>query len=215
MALATDSPAAGSPAVPADDRAFLGHPRGLGLLFVVEMWERFSFYGMRALLVLYLVNALAWAPAEAAGLYGTYTSLVYLTPVVGGWLADRWLGTRRAMILGGLTIAAGHFTLALPGLTAFYAGLGLIVAGTGLFKANVSAQVGELYRPGDPRRDGGFTLFYMGINLGALLGPLACGWLAQGSGLGWHWGFAAAGAGMLLGLLAHLWGRDRYLAGIE
>ena len=196
------------------DRAFFGHPRGLGLLFVVEMWERFSYYGMRALLVLYLVNALGWTTADATGLYGTYTSLVYLTPLLGGWLADRWLGTRRAMILGGLTIAAGHFTMAAPGMTPFYVGLALIVAGTGLFKPNVSTQVGQLYAPGDARRDGGFTLFYMGINLGAALGPLACGWLAQGSGLGWHWGFAAAGAGMVLGLGAYLWGRDRALAGI-
>jgi len=204
------------PAAPAAgaDRAFLGHPRGLGLLFVVEMWERFSFYGMRALLVLYLVNALGWATADATGLYGTYTSLVYLTPLLGGWLADRWLGTRRAMILGGLTIAAGHFTMAVPGMAPFYAGLALIVAGTGLFKPNVSTQVGELYAPGDARRDGGFTLFYMGINLGAALGPLACGWLAQGSGLGWHWGFGAAGVGMVLGLGAYLWGRDRMLPGV-
>jgi proton-dependent oligopeptide transporter, POT family len=197
-----------------DDRAFFGHPPGLGLLFVVEMWERFSYYGMRALLVLYLVNALDWKTAEAAKLYGTYTSLVYLTPLVGGFLADRFLGTRGAMILGGLVIAAGHFAMAMPGMTTFYAGLGLVVVGTGFFKPNVSTQVGQLYRPGDPRRDGGFTIFYMGVNTGAALGPLACGYLAQSERFGWHYGFAAAGVGMLLGLLVYLWGRGRYLPGI-
>jgi POT family proton-dependent oligopeptide transporter len=197
-----------------EDRAFFGHPRGLGLLFVVEMWERFSYYGMRALFVLYLVNGLSWSTSQAAGLYGTYTSLVYLTPLVGGFLADKLLGTRGAMILGGLVIALGHFALALPGLTAWYAGLGLIVAGTGLFKPNVSTQVGQMYRPGDPRRDGGFTIFYMGVNTGAALGPLVCGYLAQSERFGWHYGFAAAGVGMVCGLLVYLWGRERYLPGI-
>lgn len=197
-----------------EDRAFFGHPRGLGLLFVVEMWERFSYYGMRALLVLYLVNALGWRTADAAALYGTYTSLVYLTPLVGGFLADRLLGTRGAMILGAVVIAAGHFALALPGMTPFYAGLGLIIVGTGFFKPNVSTQVGQMYRPGDPRRDAGFTIFYMGVNTGAALGPLVCGYLAQSGRFGWHWGFAAAGVGMVLGLLTYLWGRERYMAGI-
>lgn len=207
------SAASGPPAV-FEDRSLLGHPRGLGLLFVTEMWERFSYYGMRAILVLYLVNALRWDKARAASLYGTYTMAVYLTPLVGGYLADRWIGTRNCLVIGGAVIAAGHFTLAFPGMTAFYAGLTLIVLGTGFFKANVSTQVGQMYRPGDPRRDSAFTIFYMGINLGAALGPLVCGGLAQSERFGWHWGFAAAGVGMVLGLAAYLWGRERYLPGI-
>ncbi len=214
MTVTAPSPAAPDRSAVWEDRAFFGHPRGLGLLFVVEMWERFSYYGMRALLVLYLVNALGWTTADAAKLYGTYTSLVYLTPLVGGFLADKVLGTRGAMILGGAIIAAGHFAMALPGMTPFYAGLGLVVVGTGFFKPNVSTQVGQLYRPGDARRDGGFTVFYMGVNTGAALGPLVCGWLAQSPRWGWHYGFAAAGVGMVLGLLVYLWGRRRYLPGI-
>lgn len=197
-----------------DDRALLGHPRGLGLLFVTEMWERFSYYGMRALLVLYLVNALQWDTARAANLYGTYTMAVYLTPLVGGYLADRWIGTRRSLVIGGAIIALGHFALAFPGLGMFYVGLALIVIGTGFFKPNVSTQVGELYRQGDPRRDSAFTIFYMGVNAGAFLGPIVCGYLAQTERFGWHWGFAAAGVGMVLGLATYLWGRERYLPGV-
>jgi POT family proton-dependent oligopeptide transporter len=197
-----------------DDRALLGHPRGLGLLFVTEMWERFSYYGMRAILVLYLVNALRWDTARAASLYGTYTMAVYLTPLVGGYIADRWIGTRRSLVVGGAIIAAGHFTLAFSNMTAFYVGLALIVVGTGFFKPNVSTQVGEMYGRGDPRRDSAFTIFYMGVNAGAFLGPLVCGALAQSNRFGWHWGFAAAGVGMVLGLLVYLWGRERYLPGI-
>jgi len=153
-----------------DDRWLLGHPRGLGLIFVVEMWERFSYYGMRAILVLYLVNALRWDTAHAAGLYGTYTMAVYLTPLVGGYLADRWIGTRRSLVLGGAIIAAGHFALAFHGMSMFYVGLTLIVIGTGFFKPNASTMVGQMYRAGDARRDSGFTIFYMGINVGAFLG---------------------------------------------
>ena len=197
-----------------DDRALFGHPRGLGLLFCTEMWERFSYYGMRALLILYLVNALGWSTARAANLYGTYTGLVYFTPLLGGWLADRVLGTRRSLVIGGMVIALGHFTLAVPTMPAFYAGLVLIVLGTGLFKPNVSTMVGQLYAAGDPRRDAGFTIFYMGINVGAFLGPIVCGYLAQTAGFGWHWGFAAAGVGMLLGLLVYVLLRERYLPGI-
>ena len=197
-----------------DDRALLGHPRGLGLLFVTEMWERFSYYGMRALLVLYLVNALKWDTARAANLYGTYTMLVFLTPVIGGYLADRFIGTRRSLVIGSIVISLGHFSLAFPGMTMFYLGLALIIVGTGFFKSNVSTMVGQIYREGDPRRDSGFTIFYMGINLGAFLGPLVCGGLAQGSRFGWHYGFAAAGVGMVLGLIVYLWGRDKYLPGI-
>ncbi|HEY9516255.1 MAG TPA: peptide MFS transporter [Gemmatimonadaceae bacterium] len=205
---ATDRP----PAL--DDRALLGHPRGLGLLFITEMWERFSFYGMRALLILYLVNALKWDTASAANLYGTYTMSVYLTPIIGGYLADRFIGTRRSLVLGGIIIALGHFTLAFPGMQMFYAGLTLIVIGTGFFKPNVSTMVGQIYPAGDSRRDAGFTIFYMGINLGAFLGPLVCGYLAQTPGYGWHWGFAAAGVGMVLGLVVYVSLRDKYLPGI-
>ena len=171
--VATDRPAV------FDDRALLGHPRGLGLLFITEMWERFSYYGMRAILVLYLVNALKWDTAHAASLYGTYTMLVFLTPVIGGYLADRFIGTRRSLVIGGIVISAGHFVLALPGMSAFYTGLALIIVGTGFFKSNVSTMVGQIYREGDARRDSGFTIFYMGINTGAFLGPLVCGGLAQ------------------------------------
>lgn len=197
---------------PAPAPTFLGHPRGLALLFLVEMWERFSYYGMRALLVLYLVNALKWDTARAANLYGSYTSLAYITPLFGGYLADRFLGTRRSLVIGGVLIALGHFSLALSGTATFYLGLGLVIIGTGFFKPNVSTMVGQLYPEGDSRRDGGFTLFYMGINLGAFLAPLICGYL--GERVGWHYGFGAAGVGMVLGLGLYLWGRDKYLAGI-
>ncbi len=196
------------------DRAFLGHPRGLGLLFMAEMWERFSYYGMRALLVLYLVNSLQWDKARAAGLYGTYTMLVYLTPMIGGYLADRYIGTHRSLLLGGMIIASGHFVLAFPGMTAFYTGLGLVVIGTGFFKANVSTMVGQLYSKGDERRDAGFTLFYMGINTGGFLGPLVCGYLAQSERFGWHYGFAAAGVGMVLGLITYASLKQRFLGAI-
>ena len=196
------------------DRSLLGHPKGLGLLFVTEMWERFSYYGMRALLVLYLVNAQHWTAERAANLYGTYTMLVYLTPLIGGYLADRIIGTRRSLVLGAIVIAAGHFTLAIANETAFYIGLGLIIIGTGFFKSNAATQVGQIYSEGDVRRDAGFTIYYMGINLGAFLGPIICGYLAQSPRWGWHYGFAAAGVGMVLGLIGYLWGREKYLPGI-
>jgi len=209
-----------------DDRRFLGHPRGLGLLFIVEMWERFSYYGMRALLVLYLVNALRWDPARASLLYGAYTGSVYLTPVFGGWLADRLLGTRRSLVIGGLVIALGHFLMAFgpsavgvgaasPGTAAmlpFYVGLICVVIGTGFFKPNVSTMVGQLYNPGDDRRDAGFTIFYMGINTGAFIAPFICGWL--GERVGWDYGFGAAGVGMLLGLVIYLYYREKVIPGI-
>jgi POT family proton-dependent oligopeptide transporter len=197
-----------------DDRALFGHPRGLGLLFMTEMWERFSYYGMRAILVLYLVNELKWDTPHAANLYGTYTMLVFLTPVIGGFLADRLIGTRRSLVIGSIVISLGHFTLALPGMTTFYIGLALIIIGTGFFKSNVSTMVGQIYKEGDARRDAGFTIFYIGINVGAFLGPLVCGGLAQNSRFGWHYGFAAAGVGMVLGLIVYLWGREKYLPGI-
>jgi POT family proton-dependent oligopeptide transporter len=205
-AVSTDRP----PAL--NDTALMGHPRGLGLLFLVEMWERFSYYGMRALLVLYLVNFLKWSDGDAARLYGTYTSLVYLTPLIGGYLADRFIGTRRSLVIGSIVIAAGHFCLAFQSMTTFYIGLTLIIIGTGFFKPNVSTMVGQMYREGDTRRDAGFTIFYMGVNLGGFLAPLVCGYLGQR--VGWHYGFAAAGVGMLLGLGIYLWGRDKYLPGI-
>ena len=195
-----------------NEETLFGHPRGLSLLFLVEMWERFSYYGMRALLVLYLVNALKWDTARATNLYGTYTSLAYLTPLVGGYLADRFLGTRRSLVIGGVLIALGHFSLAVQGTVSFYLGLALVIIGTGFFKPNVSTMVGQLYPEGDPRRDGGFTLFYMGINLGAFIAPLICGYL--GERVGWHYGFGAAGVGMVFGLSLYLWGRNRYLPGI-
>jgi POT family proton-dependent oligopeptide transporter len=201
-----------STSVAIDDTALFGHPRGLALLFVVEMWERFSYYGMRALLVLYMVHALGWPDDRADHLYGLYTGAVYLTPLFGGWLADRFLGTRRSLVIGSVIIASGHFVLALPTTNTFYLGLILVVIGTGFFKPNVSTMVGQLYRQGDPRRDAGFTIFYMGINLGGFIAPLLCGYLGQR--VGWHYGFGAAGVGMLLGLAAYLTFRARYLPGI-
>lgn len=183
------------------------HPAGLSTLFFTEMWERFSYYGMRALLVLYLVNALEVPRAEALSIYATYTALVYLTPIIGGYLADRWLGSQRAVLVGSLVMALGHFAMAVPSL--LYIALGLLVAGNGFFKPNISTMVGQLYAQDDQHRDGGFTIFYMGINLGAFLSPLICGTL--GEKVGWHYGFAAAGVGMLFGLVIFVAGQ-RHLA---
>ncbi len=181
----------------------LGHPRGLATLFFTEMWERFSYYGMRALLVLFMVDqvqsgGLGFTDQTATAIYGLYTAAVYLVALPGGWLADRVMGAQRAVWVGGIIIMMGHFVLAIPALPAFFLGLILVVMGTGLLKPNISAIVGELYGPDDHRRDGGFTIFYMGINLGAAIGPLVCGLLAQSN---WHYGFAAAGVGMLAGLI--------------
>jgi proton-dependent oligopeptide transporter, POT family len=188
--------------VPADAE-ILGHPRGLATLFFTEMWERFSYYGMRALLVLFMVDqvrdgGLGFTDQTATAIYGLYTAAVYLVALPGGWIADRLWGAQRAIWVGGIVIACGHFVLAVPTLGSFYLGLMLVVLGTGLLKPNISAIVGELYARGDARRDAGFTIFYMGINLGAAIGPLICGWLAQEN---WHYGFAAAGVGMLAGLV--------------
>lgn len=194
------------------DTGLFGHPTGLMFLFFVEMWERFSYYGMKALLVLYLVDAQRWSVSRAANLYGNYTALVYITPLLGGYVADKVLGTRKSLVYGGVIIVCGHFTLAVGGIYSFYIGLGLIILGTGLFKPNVSTMVGQLYAVDDKRRDAGFTIFFMGISVGALFAPLACGYLAQV--VGWNYGFAAAGAGMSLGLISYLWGRKRYLKGI-
>ncbi|MBT8098185.1 MAG: peptide MFS transporter [Gammaproteobacteria bacterium] len=204
---------------PAEKQVF-GHPRGLMTLFFTEMWERFSYYGMRALLVLFMTDqimngGMALDDRTATAIYGIYTAAVYLVALPGGWMADRLLGAQKAVFIGGIIIMSGHFVLAIPSTQAFFIGLVLVVAGTGLLKPNVSAVVGELYPVGDPRRDGGFSIFYMGINTGAFLGPLVCGGLAQ-SAFGWHWGFAAAGFGMLFGLI-QFWLTKHHLgsAGVE
>jgi len=214
-------------------RTIMGHPPGLFILFFTEMWERFSYYGMRSLLVLYMVNHLFLRPdvgqkvlgfaAIKGGLewifgpmaiqplssqiYGLYTAFVYLTPFFGGLLADRVLGQRKTVILGAILMAIGHFLMAVENL--FFPALLFLIMGNGAFKPNISTQVGTLYPPGDPRRDRAFTIFYMGINLGAFFSPLVCGTLGQK--LGWHYGFGAAGVGMVLGLFLYLWGQ-RYLS---
>lgn len=198
---------------------FLGHPTPLFTLFFAELWERFSYYGMRALLTLYMVAPLAAGGLEmptsrATLIYGTYTMSVYMLSIPGGTIADNILGSRMAVLIGGIIIAAGHFSMAFPSDFTFYLGLVLIVIGTGLLKPNISAMVGQLYTAGDTRRDAGFSIFYMGINVGAFSAPLVTGFLAQHSkfkeiltswGLdpvhSWHWGFAAAGVGMVLGLI--------------
>jgi len=194
----TDAPTP-APPPPGADR----HPRGLSTLFFTEMWERFSYYGMRALLVLFMVDAvrggLGLNDKMATAIYGLYTSAVYLMSLPGGWLGDRLIGAQRAVWYGGLLIALGHFTLALPRPETFYLGLALVVAGSGMLKPNMSALVAELYPEGGARRDAGFTIFYMGVNLGAALGPLVCSTL--GEKVNWHYGFGAAGIGMVLGLV--------------
>lgn len=180
-----------------------GHPRGLYTLFFTEMWERFSYYGMRALLVLFMVDAVKGGmgldDATATAIYGLYGAAVYLMSLPGGWLADRLWGAQRAVWIGGIIIALGHFTLALPMTQTFYLGLILVIIGSGTLKPNMSTLVGELYPEGGTRRDAGFTIFYMGVNLGAFIGPMVCGLLADR--VGWHWGFGAAGVGMVLGLI--------------
>jgi POT family proton-dependent oligopeptide transporter len=225
---------------PAGGRRLLGHPPGLFLLFFVEMWERFSYYGMRGLLVLYLIKELqpgpdpglfskeivnpgrGWTEEQANTLYGWYTGLAYLFPVLGGIIADKFIGTHRSMVLGGLLIALGHIVLAASGygelasnqagLATFIGGLALIVLGTGHFKPCVSTMVGQLYKQGDPARDGGFSIFYMGINLGAFLCAFVCGTLGQQ--VGWHWGFGSAAVGMIAGLIMYMFGRPMLLQGI-
>ena len=191
--------AANLPAAATAPRAW--QPKGLAIIFFTEMWERFSYYGMRALLVLYLVNALGYKRQDALELYGIYTGLVYVTPLIGGWIADRWLGMRVSAVIGGIVMMLGHFAMAVPSM--LHVALGLLIVGNGFFKPNTSTMVGELYDGvDDPRRDGGYTIFYMGINLGALFSPLVCGTLGQK--FGWHYGFASAGVGMLIGLVTLL-----------
>jgi POT family proton-dependent oligopeptide transporter len=216
-------------AVPALDTRFFGHPRGLSTLFFTEMWERFSFYGMRAILLLFMTAAvteggLGWSAAKAGPIYGLYASMVYLTALPGGWIADRLIGQRRSVLIGGILIALGHVSLTFHLLPAFFLGLFLIVCGTGLLKPNISTMVGGLYGPEDARRDAGFSVFYMGINLGAFSAPLVCGFLGQSVQFrgflqshgfdprnSWHWGFAAAAVGMTLGLIQYVLG-GRHLA---
>jgi POT family proton-dependent oligopeptide transporter len=181
----------------------------LSTLFFTEMWERFSYYGMRALLLLYMTAPLTAGgmgldTAQGGAIYGLYTSMVYLATMPGGWIADRLIGPRRAVLYGGLFITAGHFSMALRSAATFFLGLFLIVIGTGLLKGNVSVVVGKLYAVGDNRRDAGFSIFYMGINLGAFIAPLVCGYLGQQ--VAWHYGFAAAGVGMLLGVIQYVLG---------
>ncbi len=205
--------AGGTPAALAADKQWFGHPRGLATLFFTEMWERFSYYGMRALLVLFMTAAAVGANAglgfevgKATAIYGLYTFFVYVLALPGGWVADNIWGQRKAVFVGGCIIAAGHFTMAMPLIgipdtPSFYGGLVLIVLGTGLLKPNVSTMVGDLYPEGGARRDAGFSIFYMGINLGAFVGPLLTGFL--GETYNWHWGFSLAGIGMVLGLIQY------------
>ncbi len=196
-----------------------GHPAGLSTLFFTEMWERASYYGMRALLVLFMVakvedGGMAMDGKTAGAIYGLYTAFVYLVSLPGGWIADRLLGAQRAVLVGGVVITAGHFTLALPGTAAFFVGLVLVVIGTGFLKPNISALVGELYPEGGARRDAGFTVYYMGINIGAFIGPLICGYL--GEEVNWHLGFGVAGIGMLFGVIQYWFTlKDMGAAGLE
>ncbi len=213
--VASDRPAAPdllSPEVPFDASGLAGHPRGLTTLFFTEMWERFSYYGMRALLILFMTASVAqgglgWDARRAATIYGLYTAGVYFTAIPGGWIADRLLGQRRAVLWGGVLIALGHYSLALNVLPLFSAGLVLIVLGTGLLKPNISSMVGQLYAPADQRRDAGFSIFYMGINTGALIAPIICSYL--GEKIAWHWGFGAAAIGMTCGLVQYVLGGKR------
>jgi POT family proton-dependent oligopeptide transporter len=206
------------------DTAFFGHPRGLSTLFFTEMWERFAYYGMRAILILFMTASLAngglgFDVARAGAVYGTYVALVYMLSLPGGWVADKILGLRKSVLVGGILIMCGQLCLAVPGASLFYPGLAFIIFGTGLLKPNVSAIVGELYTQQDIRRDAGFSIFYMGINLGAFISPLVVGWLAQSdafksmlSGWGirpetsWHWGFGVGAIGMFLGLVQYVLG---------
>lgn len=196
------------------DRSFFGHPRGLATLFFTEMWERYSFYGTRALLMLYMTHpltsgALGFSDMKAGAIYGFYTATVYLLSLPGGWFADRIVGQRKAVLFGGILIAAGDFCLASPGIAMYYAGLGLLMIGTGLLKPNVSTMVGQLYAPGDRRRDSGFSIFYMGINIGAF-SPLLVSWV--GEKINWRLAFATSGVGMVLGVVQYLW-TGKYLGG--
>jgi len=201
----------------AHEREIAGHPVGLYVLFFVELWERFSYYGMRAILTLFLAAAaigenpgMGWSNSETLAFYGWYTMLVYVASIPGGLLADKFLGAKKAVMVGGLLLCAGHLTLAVPSMTAFYIGLGLIIAGVGCLKPNISTMVGGLYKQGDDRRDKGFYIFYIGINLGAFFGAIAVGAVAKY--YGWHWGFGLAGIGMFIGQIVYMFGL-KYLEG--
>tara|TARA_B110000285_G_C15061688_1_gene582743 strand:- start:10 stop:1398 length:1389 start_codon:yes stop_codon:yes gene_type:complete len=196
----------------AHQKELFGHPVGLYVLFFTEMWERFSYYGMRAILVLYLIGAtedvnagLGWTNGEALALYGWYTMLVYVASIPGGWIADKFLGQKKSVLYGGILLVAGHSILAVEEMWAFYSGLGLIIAGVGLLKPNISTMVGGLYKQGDIRRDKGFTIFYIGINVGAFLSSIIVGYVGEVHG--WHYGFGLAGIGMALGLIQYLAGQ--------
>jgi proton-dependent oligopeptide transporter, POT family len=212
----TDVPAAGEVA---NDRSFFGHPRALATLFLTEMWERFSFYGMRAILVLYLTAAinddgLGMAEGSANAVYGVYNAMVYLMALPGGWVADRLIGARRSVLWGGIVIALGHYVMAIPVAWSVFAGMALIVLGTGLLKPNISTMVGDLYTKDSPRRDAGFSLFYMGINLGAFIAPLITGYL--GEKVNWHLGFAVAAIGMTFAVIQYVLGaKSLGLAGLK
>ena len=192
---------------------FAGHPKGLFMLFFAEMWERFSYYGMRAILIFYLVQHWAFTDSKSTLIYGAYTALVYITPVLGGYLADRYLGQRKAVLFGGLLLAAGHSLMAVEGvggqddptINVFWAALAFIIVGSGFLKANISVMVGQLYKLTDVRRDGAYTIFYMGINLGAAVGTILVAYLGQT--VGWGWGFGLAGIGMLAGLIVFVLGK--------
>ncbi|APG62949.1 MFS transporter [Sphingorhabdus lutea] len=196
---------------------FLGHPKGLFVLFFAEMWERFSYYGMRALLIFYLTKHWLFSDSEAGVIYGAYTALVYITPVLGGYLADKYLGQRKAVLYGAVLLTFGHFIMGFEGdggqdptsLNIFWLALAFIIVGSGFLKANISVIVGQLYPRTDTRRDPAYTIFYMGINLGAFLGSLLCGYI--GETYGWSYGFGLAGFGMLLGLLVFIWGKPLLL----
>ncbi|MDA7691565.1 peptide MFS transporter [Methylophilaceae bacterium] len=183
------------------------YPSSLRTLFFTEMWERFSYYGMRALLVLYLVNSLNYSESEALHIYAVYTGLVYLTPLIGGYLADRFLGTQKSIFIGGLTMMIGHFLMAFPDY--LYLAIGMLIIGNGYFKPNISSLLGKLYKSNDVRRDSGFSIFYVGINVGAFLAPLVVGYV--GETINWHYGFAIAGFGMLAGLIQFYYGQNKII----
>ena len=198
-----------------------GHPRGLALLFLTEMWERFSYYGMRAIFSLYMINALMFSKAKASEIYGSYTGLVYLTPLLGGYVADRYWGNQRSILAGGVSMALGQLFMFLSGwfyedqtlaIPFMWSGLAFLILGNGFFKPNISSMVGQLYEEGDRRRDAAFTIFYMGINMGAFLAPLACGFLGDtGRPEDFKWGFLAACGGMITGTLVFYFFKNKYV----
>jgi POT family proton-dependent oligopeptide transporter len=206
-----------SPVAASEGKTFLGHPVGLFVLFFAEMWERFSYYGMRALLIFYLTQHWLFSDEASSIIYGAYTALVYITPVIGGYLADRYLGQRKAVLFGAVLLTFGHFLMAFEGdggqdsaaINVFWLALSFIIVGSGFLKANISVIVGQLYPRTDVRRDGAYTIFYMGINLGAFIGTLVAGYLGQT--YGWAYGFGAAGVGMLLGLIVFIVGKPHLL----